>query len=138
MKVFETTQKPRSSPWGQVDSAHQDAPGIWWVSTPSHGGFILSGARVAAMPAVLKAARGYGGPNAFEEDSEWALVVCSFPEEFPAKVLADAIKTIEHSSKLDFPGFQSAPWVAAAAYAAELTPVTEKDFQAVYEQGVLI
>ena len=81
MTTFSNSPKPTSSPWGHIQGAKEIFPGVWNVSTPGHGGLILSAERMAAMPAALKC-NVYGRGNAFEEDCEWALVAAAFPEEF--------------------------------------------------------
>ncbi len=69
MKEFVPTKRPQSSPWGAIQSACQIAPGIWEVSTASHGGIILSQERYDALPAALQV-NPFGGGFAFEEDCE--------------------------------------------------------------------
>jgi hypothetical protein len=93
MQPFQSTPRPTHTPWGNADEAEQIAPGIWRVSTPSHGGFILSAERRAAMPAYLRAIPTFaGGPN-YEEDCDWSIVAMSFPEEFSHAVRVAAIRT---------------------------------------------
>ena len=48
------------SPWGKIDLATRCTKGIWFVSTPSHGGFWLSEDRQIE----------YGGGEWHEEDCE--------------------------------------------------------------------
>ncbi|MDP3613702.1 MAG: hypothetical protein Q8R98_17830 [Rubrivivax sp.] len=75
--TYERTPQPTSSPWGAVDHAKEYAPGIWSVSTSSHGGFRLSDARNAAVPDYWRAADGW-----YEEDCMWAVVCAVWPEAF--------------------------------------------------------
>ncbi len=71
--------RPDHSPWGAIQTAEQIHPGIWHLTTASHGGFILSEARQAAMPQSLVL------PHiAYEEDVDYALVVLAFASEFEA------------------------------------------------------
>jgi hypothetical protein len=107
---FQRIPRPLSSPWGKVDGADEVAPGIWAVSTPSHGGFILSQARLQAMPAYLRINKAARDAHAFEEDCEWALVVMAFPDEFPESDRYNAGRVISSTSQFSFPGFDSAPW----------------------------
>ena len=79
--MFNECEKPKHSPWGAIQDAKQEMPGVWKVYTASHGGYILSAERFAAMPAACKINM-YGGGKCFEEDCEWALVAVAFPEEF--------------------------------------------------------
>jgi len=42
-----------SSPWGKIDLATRCLKGVWFVSTPSHGGFWLSEERSSQLPESL-------------------------------------------------------------------------------------
>lgn len=75
--VFAPTPRPMSSPWGGVQHAKEYGPGIWSVSTPSHGGFLLSPERNAKVDERWRSAGGW-----YEEDCEWAVVCCTYPEAF--------------------------------------------------------
>ena len=76
---YSTSPRPAGSIWGPIHSADQLLPGIWHVTTASHGGIILSDERQAAMPEALRAA----SPS-YEEDVDWALVHLGFDAEFRA------------------------------------------------------
>lgn len=54
--------------WGLPDSTVSITPGVLSVTTPSHGGFILSQERNRAVPYDLRNADG-----CYEEDCEWAI-----------------------------------------------------------------
>lgn len=69
--------------WGKADGLTKIADGIISVSTPSHGGYILSPARMAEMPGYLKACS-FTKDNNFEEDCSWCAVVLAFPAYFQA------------------------------------------------------
>jgi hypothetical protein len=73
------TPVPKNSPWGTPQTCDLIAPGIWFVSTPSHGGYKLDPVRNAKVP---EAARRRGGW--YEEDCEWVIVALVFPEVFSA------------------------------------------------------
>ena len=78
-----------TSPWGVVQSVHEVADGIQFVSTAGHGGFLLSPERLAKMPEKLKwPTRFYmSGSPWFEEDVEACRVVLAFPDCFnPSEV----------------------------------------------------
>lgn len=75
--TYQSTPQPTSSPWGGVDHAKEYGPGIWSVSTPSHGGFQLSQERNDAVAECWRAASGW-----YEEDCEWAVVCATWPELF--------------------------------------------------------
>ena len=64
------------SPWGTVDSAIQEAPGITRVNTPGHGGTKLSAERNRMVDPALRVRGGW-----YEEDCDEAIVAFTFPEE---------------------------------------------------------
>lgn len=74
----------KRTPWGKPDSAYEYAPGIVFLGTPGHGGFHLSRARLAKMPAHL---RTIGEGAFFEEDLAWIAVAIMFPSAFESKDL---------------------------------------------------
>ncbi len=72
--------------WGTLNDRERVADGIDWIDGSSHGGFVLSAARMAAMPEDLRR-DSFTQDNYFEEDCAAAAVVVAFPECFaPAKV----------------------------------------------------
>ena len=77
---------PQHSIWGAIQAAEQILPGIWQVHTASHGGFILSDSRQAAMPGSLKL-----DGTSYEEDADYALVALGFEAEFTRLGGADAL-----------------------------------------------
>ena len=77
MPDFHSIPRPITSKWGSVDHATELLPGIWEVSTPSHGGLVLSERRQAAMPEPLRLDDGE-----YEEDVLWSLIVLGFEAEF--------------------------------------------------------
>ena len=92
----EESQHPTSTPWGHPDTITEIAPGIILYSTPSHGGYWLSPARVAAMPKPLRDFQPFTGANWYEEDADWAIVALAFPKLFPADAIPAALETIKH------------------------------------------
>jgi hypothetical protein len=92
MKTFASTPRPTTSPWGKPDHAREIAPGIWDVSTPSHGGYLISRERFDAMPAHLQAFQPFSGTQgAYEEDCDVCVVVVAFPDCFERVAQARAI-----------------------------------------------
>lgn len=79
MTTFQPSLRPSNSMWGAVQTADQVLPGIWSVTTASHGGLILSLERRKAMPDALGS-----DTSQYEEDCEWALVILAFETEFQA------------------------------------------------------
>ena len=72
-----------TSPWGQPQDVENIAEGIDWISTASHGGYILSPERFAEMPEALRSGL-WAGERAFEEDCDWCRVQLAFSEEMLA------------------------------------------------------
>lgn len=60
---------PIQSPWGGCQTAEEHAPGIWHVTTASHGGYILTTDRNDEIPETARLAGAI-----YEEDSDWAIV----------------------------------------------------------------
>jgi hypothetical protein len=62
---------PRFSPWGDVQTCDTLCPGVFLVSTASHGGtMIAKDMEVALSPAARKCGFKQGGYLCFEEDSQ--------------------------------------------------------------------
>ena len=73
----------KNSPWGQVQKQTHYADGIDFVSTASHGGFILSPERVEQVKAKFPGFTPWGGADgAYEEDCDAVIVISTFPEFF--------------------------------------------------------
>jgi hypothetical protein len=86
---FPRTPVPTSCPWGNIECAAEIAPGWWSVTTASHGGFVLSTERLAAMPPE-HLSRTFGSQGLFgyfEENCDWSIVAIAFPEEWRAFVV---------------------------------------------------
>lgn len=79
MPAFASSPAPEMTRWGKPVTTTQRLPGIWRVVTPSHGGFVLSETRQAAMPEALR----LDGPE-YEHDVDWSLVIVAFQTEFAA------------------------------------------------------
>lgn len=84
------------TPWGTPDTITETAPGITLYTTPSHGGYHLSPARIASMPQCLREFQPWAGPGWYEEDCDWSIVALAFPQFFPADALPAALKTLKH------------------------------------------
>lgn len=79
MARFASSPSPSHSIWGSIIMAEEFLPGLWVVTTASHGGIMLSAPRQAAMPEALRL-----GTANYEEDCDWALPVLAFRDEFEA------------------------------------------------------
>lgn len=82
MQHFANSPRPTESLWGHVQTAEEVIPGIWIVSTASHGGMVLSDERQAAMPDALR----LDSPS-YEEDCNWCLPVLAFEAEYAASTI---------------------------------------------------
>jgi len=78
----------RSSPWGRIQTVRAVADGIYKVTTAGHGGLKLDRERNERIPKGVRQSGGW-----YEEDCEWSIVACRFPEFFPVAVQGPAIKT---------------------------------------------
>ncbi|MEQ1844413.1 MAG: hypothetical protein ABL983_02405 [Nitrospira sp.] len=67
--------------WGPRQTSTMIADGIERVTTASHGGFILSTARVHDMPAAFPRHQNHS----YEEDTAWCFVTLAFPQYFDAR-----------------------------------------------------
>lgn len=77
MSQFLPYPRPTSSLWGTPQTTRELIPGVWDVTTASHGGFILSPQRQAAMPGALAIEGGQ-----YEEDVNYTHVLLAFEAEF--------------------------------------------------------
>lgn len=67
------------TPWGTPDQIEELAEGIWQVSTPSHGGIVLSEDRAEMLPEGLDPfTRDY---RYWEEDCDWPVPLLAFYKE---------------------------------------------------------
>ena len=94
------------TPWGEAQQTDAIAPGITWVSTASHGGFIISAERRAAMPRSLREFQTFAGGNNYEEDCDAAIIIAAFPQHFTAKQVASAVEAIDAGEGRYFKGVQ--------------------------------
>jgi|SRR5271165_777491 len=74
-----------TTPWGKSQHTTNYGRGVNFYSTAGHGGFKVSKALNASMPAAIRNADGW-----YEEDCEYAKVMIAFPERFTETQFADA------------------------------------------------
>ena len=89
----------RSTPWGQADSAEpRGKMGIFFYSTPSHGGFYVPEPMLRDIPVEWRNAsfNGQGKSGWFEEDCDWCMVALTFPALFESGELEAAQATFDH------------------------------------------
>ena len=96
------------TPWGGADHVEQKAEGIWFASTPSHGGFWISPERLAAMPAKYRVCS-LTNNHWFEEDCAWCAVALTFPEAFSGDEIALAGRTYLQWYANKPPSIQASP-----------------------------
>lgn len=77
-----STMEGQSTPWGTVDHSITVIDGMWFVSTPGHGGIVLSPERQNQMPLYLRK-HNFLGKNApyYEEDCSFCLPLVFFEDE---------------------------------------------------------
>ncbi|GGB83279.1 hypothetical protein GCM10008019_44250 [Deinococcus soli (ex Cha et al. 2016)] len=76
------------SPWGVVTYQEEVMPGVIFVETGSHGGYLLSPAVNERIPAPVRRANGY-----YEQDIEAAL--CAYFVPFPGANPTDVQVVLE-------------------------------------------
>jgi hypothetical protein len=105
------------TPWGTSETSKWADDGIVWVTTPSHGGYLLSRERFMSMPDTLKAFTfvGTGAPQAFEEDCAWCAVLLAWPSLFGASQLFHAEQCAKQCNPTEY-----AKWVDAGRPTADL------------------
>lgn len=82
------------TPWGMADCVRQLSPGVWSVSTPSHGGLYVSAEWLEKMPDHLRGWNWGGLRHWFEEDCDWAKVAIAFPGLFEPEAVESAEKIV--------------------------------------------
>lgn len=101
-----------NSPWGHVQSQKTIAPGITWVSTASHGGYLLSPDRTKELESLLPGAKSWAGPGAYEEDCDWCLVVLAYPHHFNRQDIALAVEcAMAHHKEVRIADTDNGPFV---------------------------
>ena len=76
---------PKTSPWGTVQQYTELIPGVWSVSTPSHGGIKVTPQFNAKIPDYAKTSI-YGAPHSgwYEEDVDWCIPYCFLEQDLNA------------------------------------------------------
>src|SRR5579859_4475885 len=71
-----------NSPWGTIDSSEQITRGVRWVSTPSHGGLMVSkgAASKYLTPKAIELGGAWGDYICFEEDCAYAIAFFQNPQ----------------------------------------------------------
>jgi uncharacterized protein DUF7007 len=71
-----------NTPWGKSDEAIRIARGLTWVSTPSHGGFLVGRgyAQKNLTPHAIAKGERFGSYLAYEEDCAAAIILWEVPQ----------------------------------------------------------
>jgi hypothetical protein len=94
-----TMHAPIDTPWGQPQSVEHIADGIVFVSTASHGGFVLSESRNSQIPRYMKCCSTVGAQmrrGFYEEDCAQAIVIVVFSHFFGTDLVAAAHTAMKH------------------------------------------
>lgn len=94
MPNFKESPCPRHSPWDAVHHAERLAPGLYSVSTASHGGLWLSPERMKVFRELFPTFEGYAGLPWLEEDCDICMGVIAFYHDFSAASLDCAVNQI--------------------------------------------
>jgi hypothetical protein len=91
----------QSTPWGRADAIEEIGAGIYFASTPSHGGYFVPTCLLDAIPAAhqARALKWSGSRNWYEEDCEWASVAIAFPHLFDARALEAAAGMMKYRAE---------------------------------------
>lgn len=131
------------SPWGAVQSEHEQAPGIVSVSTAGHGGIWLSPERLAQFRQLFPTFVGYSGAEMWlEEDCDASLAVLAFPDVFTDEAVFYAVRMVQGSAEFvskSSPDYMREPreWLLSNA-GEKLRAVADKfrqDHLAMWERG---
>ena len=88
------------SPWGEVQDIDPIADGIEFLFTAGHGGMKLSDERAKAVKAKFPNFTTWVGDcHYYEEDSDVAVVVATFPECFSPEAVKQAENAINADKK---------------------------------------
>jgi hypothetical protein len=80
---------PKHSPWGAVDHGVRYAEGVFFVSTSSHGGFMLEAKHNVLIPAAFRREGGW-----YEEDCDAAIPMFFMPLLFKPEQVHEARKSL--------------------------------------------
>src|SRR5713101_4590416 len=80
VKILSTNTR-RMTPWGRADYQYNVAPGVAWVNTPGHGGFLIGRKAAEKYLTAYAIVRGekFGNFLAFEEDCDATIVLFENP-----------------------------------------------------------
>lgn len=85
---------PKLTPWGRPDCATEIVPGVWRLSTPSHGGYWLAPEQQQRVEQAFPLFRPFAGKPWYEEDCDWAIVALALVDGWDAYGLRNAIRMV--------------------------------------------
>jgi hypothetical protein len=112
-KMTASIVKRTATPWGKVQHATELAAGLWFVSTASHGGMLLSDERVESLRArgVLDVFQPFTSSDRWwEEDCDWCIVALAFSEDIGNPAGAEAARRQLSGIAQSMPGKYQAVW----------------------------
>ena len=86
-----------SSPWGEIQTQREIAPGILQVTTAGHGGYYVADNLHSRL--IIDRSPWLNSRNWFEEDVDWSFVVLSFRIFFPEELVVAAEKMLKIAYK---------------------------------------
>lgn len=90
--------------WGEADTILPVAQGIYLVTTPSHGGYVLSKDRIEVLKFMFPCAKPYKGDDRYwEEDCDWVYVAMAFPQHFDDDLVQLATKQYQINIEQETP-----------------------------------
>ena len=119
MPRFQPCPAPATTIWGVPETSEQVLPGLWHVNTATHGGYVLSAERQAAMPAALRRDDPF-----YERDVDYSLVMLGFATEFRRLPTAGITLQVENARR------SVRAWHPQryAAFTGEEVPATENHY----------
>jgi len=99
----------KNSPWGIPDTVDKIAKGFYWVSTPSHGGYMVSKALAESLLPKSAIDSGFlgipwGGYYCYEEDCAYAVLMHFVLNRSPFDSLRIALELYLQKSLYQYPG----------------------------------
>jgi len=97
---------PEDSPWGRVETKREIIPGLWSITTASHGGLYCSWEIVAELRRAFPGFRPYAGWPWLEEDCDAAIATAYWPDYFPGPSVWSVARWMRNTTNA-YPGFAS-------------------------------
>lgn len=118
----------QNSPWGAVHNQREVIEGVTFVSTASHGGFVLNQEREHERVRLFPAFTPFAGAGFYEEDQDWSIVVLTFPASFQEIEVLRAVDTVRISSTMR----RSEQWLEVLNFIDNDPSQHAQDIRAIY------